>query len=159
MARPLRPEVDHGFWHAYNRGNERRNIVRSDRDRQKFVDLLAETVRLFGWRLHDFAMLSNHFHLNVEASTLVVAKAAGVDDEAIRHGRGGATRMLVAWLGWYEGMKRLRQIAAVLRLRSTGHISNLVRRCDRELRSDPILQRIADEALSVLRPPPVVRPF
>ena len=58
MARPLRPEVDHGFWHAYNRGNERRNIVRSDRDRQKFVDLLAETVRRFGWHLLAFCRKS-----------------------------------------------------------------------------------------------------
>ena len=88
-----------------------------------------------------------------------VADAAGIEADAIRNGHGGASRMLVAWFGWYEGAKRLRQIAASLRLRSTGHVSNLIRRCDRELRSDVTLQQIADEAFAVLRPPPVVAPF
>jgi REP element-mobilizing transposase RayT len=322
MARPLRPEVENGFWHVWNRGNEQRDIVRSDSDREMFLELLAETVRRYRWRLHDFILLTNHFHLSVEASTSelstgmhwlqgcyaswfnrthgrsghlfqgrfksslvedetylrelgryivlnavragmvehpadypwssyrshagldptpewldnrfvlerardpgeararyrafveetidcrqplwdrligqiyfgsrqwvetmqfevidmrprsdehstiqrcagkppmativeVVAGAAGVAPDVIRDGRGGATRMLVAWLGWYEGIKQLRQIAASLRLRSTGHVSNLVRRCDSELRDDPILQRIASDALAVLRPPPL----
>ena len=325
MARPLRPEVEHGFWHAWNRGNERRNIVRSNADRTMFLELLAETVRRYGWRLHHWVLMTNHFHLVIEASTqelsrgmhwfestyaswfnvthdrsghlfqgrfksslaesedylrelgryvelnpvragmvehparyrwssyrahiglepspvwlddrlvlqldpdpararerykafveekigcnesfwdrligqiyigsqewvermqrevvdarprcdelsgiqrlagkprmptvvAAVADAAGIEADSIRNGHGGASRMLVAWFGWYEGAKRLRQIAASLRLRSTGHVSNLIRRCDRELRSDVTLQQIADEAFAVLRPPPVVAP-
>ncbi|MEO8217297.1 MAG: hypothetical protein ABI718_09450, partial [Acidobacteriota bacterium] len=32
----------------------------------------------------------------------------GVNGDSIRHGHGGNARMLVAWLGCYEGMHRLR---------------------------------------------------
>ena len=42
MARPLRLEHPGAVWHITSRGNERRNIVRSDRDRRCFVDLLAD---------------------------------------------------------------------------------------------------------------------
>jgi len=37
-------------------------------------------------------------------------------------------RRLVAWIGWHEGLITLRSIAASLRLRSEGHISNLIKR-------------------------------
>jgi hypothetical protein len=84
-----------------------------------------------------------------------VAGAADTTVSSIRHGHGGAPRMLSAWLGCYEGMRTLRQIAAALRLRSTGYISDLIRRCDRELKHDPLLQSIADGALRILRPPPL----
>jgi hypothetical protein len=88
-----------------------------------------------------------------------VAGAAETTASSIRHGHGGAPRMLSAWLGCYEGMRTLRQIAAALRLRSTGYISDLIRRCDRELGRDPVLQGIADGALRVLRPPPLRTAF
>ena len=61
MARPLRPEVDNGFWHAWNRGNEKHDIVRSDEDRIRFRELLAETVRRFGWNLISWVLMTNHF--------------------------------------------------------------------------------------------------
>ena len=59
-----------------------------------------------------------------------VAKAAGETSESIRSTRGYILRTLVAWLGWHEGMVTLRSIAASLRLRSEGHISNLIRHCE-----------------------------
>ena len=34
--------------------------------------------------------------------------------------------MLAAWIGWNEGLLRLREIAASLRLRSAGYVSTLV---------------------------------
>jgi uncharacterized protein YjdB/REP element-mobilizing transposase RayT len=70
MARPLRPEVDNDFWHAWNRGNEKRDIFRSDADRIRFRELLAETVRRFGWNLISWVLMTNHFHLVIEASTV-----------------------------------------------------------------------------------------
>jgi REP element-mobilizing transposase RayT len=69
----------------------------------------------------------------------------------LRAMRGGAARMMTAWIAWYEGAHRLRKIAALLRLRSSGHVSNLVRQAEREISRDPELQRRLDfvyEALS-----------
>lgn len=80
-----------------------------------------------------------------------VARAAGVGASEIRATRGGRLRQLVAWIGWYEGWVTLRTIAASLRLRSEGHISNLIRRCDRELGADPLLLGILDQSLASVR--------
>jgi putative transposase len=56
-----------GAWHHVTaRGNERRAIFRDDRDRAHFRDLLGEAVGLFGWRLHAYVLMDNHFHLLVE---------------------------------------------------------------------------------------------
>jgi putative transposase len=62
-----------------------------------------------------------------------VGQVAGESASEIRATRGGPLRRLAAWLGWYEGWITLRSIAASLRLRSEGHISGLIRRCEREL--------------------------
>ncbi|HXH39788.1 MAG TPA: transposase, partial [Thermoanaerobaculia bacterium] len=61
-----------------------------------------------------------------------VANAAGETADSIRATRGGILRRLSAWIGWHEGLVTLRSIAASLRLRSEGHISNLIKRCDGE---------------------------
>ena len=80
-----------------------------------------------------------------------VGNVAGETAWAIRHTRGGTLRRLAAWIGWNEGWQTLRAIAASLRLRSEGHISNLIRRCEREFGTDPTLLAQLDGALVLLR--------
>ena len=80
-----------------------------------------------------------------------VARAAGVAASTIREARGGCLRRLVAWIGWHEGLVTLRTIAAGLRLRSEGHVSGLIRRCDRELGTDVMLLAYLDQVLPVVR--------
>jgi putative transposase len=86
-------------------------------------------------------------HMIVEA----VGQAAGTSAASIRETRGSVLRRLAAWIGWYEGLITLRSIAAGLRMRSEGHISNLIRRCDREFAADKILLGYLDAALGTLR--------
>jgi hypothetical protein len=80
-----------------------------------------------------------------------VAKAAGETAESIRETRGHILRSLVAWLGWHEGLVTLRSIAASLRLRSEGHISNLIRRCEQAFCENSELLDQHDRALATLR--------
>jgi putative transposase len=80
-----------------------------------------------------------------------VAEVAETTPERIQTERGTSVRALVAWLGWHEGLVTLRTIAASLRMRSEGHISNLVRRCERLFSSDPSLLQQADAAVALLR--------
>jgi putative transposase len=80
-----------------------------------------------------------------------VAGAAGVAAATIRETRGGGLRRLVAWIGWHEGLVTLRTIAAGLRLRSEGHVSGLIRRCDRELGTDVTLLGYLDQVLPLVR--------
>jgi len=63
MARPLRIEFPGAVYHVTSRGNERRNIVRDDRDREMFVILLARVVARFGLRLFAWVLQDNHYHL------------------------------------------------------------------------------------------------
>jgi putative transposase len=66
MARPLRLDYPGAVWHLTSRGNERREIFRDDRDRERFLDQLARVVEAMRWRLHAHVLMSNHFHLLVE---------------------------------------------------------------------------------------------
>jgi len=42
MARPLRIEYPGAYYHVMNRGQSRRNIFIEDKERQTFLDLLAD---------------------------------------------------------------------------------------------------------------------
>jgi putative transposase len=66
MARPLRIEYAGALYHVISRGNEQRPIVTDDADRRRRLDWLRRTVETYGWRLHAFALMSNHEHLFVE---------------------------------------------------------------------------------------------
>ena len=85
-------------------------------------------------------------------ATIVEAVAGALRTSAreIRESHGGAARMLAAWLGWYEGLHRLRSIAAALRLRSSGRVSDLIDEAERALRGDRQLRRLADAAYAAL---------
>lgn len=95
MARPLRIEFAGAVYHVMSRGNERRAIVRDDRDRDRWLALLARSVDRFGWRVFAFALLGNHFHLffqtpgaNLSAGMAHLnASYAGYHNH--RHGRAG----------------------------------------------------------------------
>ena len=79
-----------------------------------------------------------------------VAGAFGLTQTGLRYARGGDTRRIAAWIGWYEGLARLRSIAAALRIGSSGHAGDLVRQCERMLVRNPDLQRKVDLALATL---------
>lgn len=66
MARPLRLEHPGAIWHITSRGNERREIYRTDDDRHNFLALLAESVVKYRWTLHAWVLMTNHYHLLLE---------------------------------------------------------------------------------------------
>ena len=81
-----------------------------------------------------------------------VAEACDIDEKDLRHRHGGIARMITAWIGWNEGLVRLREIAAALRLRSTGYISTLIRQAGDELARDELMRGLARQALATLQP-------
>ncbi len=66
MARPLRLQFEHALYHVTSRGNARQAIVKTQADRQAFLDGLAQVVDRFGWRCHAYCLMNNHYHLLVE---------------------------------------------------------------------------------------------
>jgi REP element-mobilizing transposase RayT len=86
----------------------------------------------------------------------VVAEVFLDTKENIRTRHGGVERRIVAWLGCYEGMRRLCGIAAALRLRSTSRVSAMIAECDRELSESATLRVAVDCCLDVLRRGPAL---
>jgi putative transposase len=66
MARPLRLDLPGALHHVTNRGNEQKDIFRSDEDRLDFLDFLVEEKERCNWIIHDYVLMHNHFHLVVE---------------------------------------------------------------------------------------------
>ena len=66
MARPLRLEFPGALWHVTNRGVEQRSIYADDRDRRRFLHLLAHVVIERRWHLFAFVLMTNHYHLLFE---------------------------------------------------------------------------------------------
>jgi putative transposase len=75
MPRPLRDFVPGGFYHVTARGNGGRPIVRDDGDREDFVRVLARTAPRFGIHVHAWCLMTNHYHLIIEAPSGEVSKA------------------------------------------------------------------------------------
>lgn len=63
MARPLRIDIENGLYHVTSRGWERRAIVRDDRDRQRWLELLDRVATRCGWQVFAWALMGNHYHL------------------------------------------------------------------------------------------------
>ena len=80
-----------------------------------------------------------------------VSRISGVPIDEVRSIRSGRIRLLVAWLGWHEGLATLTSIAAALRLRSDGYVSNLIRRCEAEFTASRDFLPILDQATAALR--------
>jgi putative transposase len=66
MARKLRYEEEGGLYHVINRGNYRHPVFGSVGAAQAFEKALWEAVKLHGWRLHAYVLMSNHYHLALE---------------------------------------------------------------------------------------------
>ena len=66
MARRLRIEYPGAMHHVINRGNYRRDLFENVGAAEAFLRTLHEAAGKFGWKLHAYVLMRNHFHLAVE---------------------------------------------------------------------------------------------
>lgn len=66
MARPLRIEYPNAFYHVTSRGNEQKDVFKSQRDREKFLEYLESATNRYGAVIHAWCLMSNHYHLLLE---------------------------------------------------------------------------------------------
>ena len=66
MARPVRIEYEGAFYHVTTRGNERGRIFFTETDYEKMKDYLKEAQDRYGYLLHCYILMTNHYHLIVE---------------------------------------------------------------------------------------------
>ena len=63
MSRLLRIDIENGIYRVTSRGRERRVIVRDDRDREHWLNLLDRVAVRCGWQVLAWTLLDNHIHL------------------------------------------------------------------------------------------------
>jgi REP element-mobilizing transposase RayT len=66
MARPLRYEAAGAIYHVMARGDGGKDVFEDDIDRKVWLRRLGEVCGSYGWRLHAWVMMGNHFHLLLE---------------------------------------------------------------------------------------------
>jgi REP element-mobilizing transposase RayT len=66
MARQLRIEFPGAFYHVTSRGNERKAIFKSQRDREKFLSYLETASQRYGAIIHVYCLMNNHYHILIE---------------------------------------------------------------------------------------------
>lgn len=63
MARALRITFPGAFYHVTSRGNERKAVFKSKRDREKFLEYLESATQRYDALIHAYCMMDNHYHL------------------------------------------------------------------------------------------------
>ncbi|MBI5674779.1 MAG: transposase [Nitrospirae bacterium] len=84
MARPLRIEYPGAFYHITARGNERKDIFRDEKDRERFLNYLETSVGRYKAVIHAYCLMSNHYHL-------LLTTPEGNLSQIMRHINGGYT--------------------------------------------------------------------
>ncbi|MBW2609865.1 MAG: transposase [Deltaproteobacteria bacterium] len=66
MSRPLRINYPGAFYHITSRGNERKPVFKSKKDREKFLEYLESATLRYDAVIHVYCLLDNHYHLLLE---------------------------------------------------------------------------------------------
>ncbi len=67
---PRRPRIEiAGYYHIINRGVEQRVIFKEPCDYEYFEELMCFYMKSYGITLHNYCLMSNHYHLLIEIST------------------------------------------------------------------------------------------
>ena len=66
MARQLRVEFENALYHITSRGNQRDKIFYDVSDRERFLEILTRTKERYGFLLHAYVLMDNHYHLLME---------------------------------------------------------------------------------------------
>ena len=66
MARQLRIEFPGAFYHVTARGNERKAVFKSIKDREQFFSYLESASNRYGAIIHAYCLMDNHYHILIE---------------------------------------------------------------------------------------------
>jgi len=73
MARRPRIEIA-GYYHIINRGVEQRTIFKEPADYEYFEELMCFHMKGYGITLHNYCLMSNHYHLLIEITQKNLSK-------------------------------------------------------------------------------------
>ncbi|KJS22031.1 MAG: hypothetical protein VR72_08080 [Clostridiaceae bacterium BRH_c20a] len=70
MARTSRQISQTGFYHVMMRGNEKREIFKDDRDREKLLGIIREKKKEVVFDLYGYCLMNNHVHLLIRTENI-----------------------------------------------------------------------------------------
>lgn len=68
-ARSPRYEAAGAIYHVMARGDGGRDIFEDDSDRYGWLDRMEEVCGKYGWRIHAYVLMGNHFHFLLETAS------------------------------------------------------------------------------------------
>lgn len=74
MARPLRIQFEGAFYHVMSRGNKKENIFFEQQDYWSFLNTLEQACERFGWIVHAYCLMTNHYHILLETPEANLSK-------------------------------------------------------------------------------------
>lgn len=74
MARYPRLEFEGALYHVLTRGNQRQRVFQDERDREKYLLLLANYGPQYAFHLYAYALMSNHVHLLIETGAVPLSR-------------------------------------------------------------------------------------
>ena len=117
---------------------------------EEFVERMRDRVEVKP-RSHDYPAAQRELaRPNMFAIISAVASVMRTSEDHVRFGLNRAARSVVAWIARYEGNLTNAEIAAALRLKSDGHVTNMIAAFDRELTADSVLRETVDQCVSTL---------
>ncbi len=75
MARPLRIQYAEACYHVTSRGNEGKSIYLRDKDRIRFLEMVATAVQDYELILHAHSLMPNHYHLELQTPLANLSEA------------------------------------------------------------------------------------
>jgi len=66
MPRKLRIQQPGSLYHVINRGNYRADLFATEGASKAFLTALFDALSRYGWRLHAYVLMRNHYHLALE---------------------------------------------------------------------------------------------
>ena len=75
MTRPLRVDVEDGWYHVTSRGIDRNAIFSNDAEHEHFLELLGEMADRFRVIVHAYVELDNHYHLILQTPDANLSQA------------------------------------------------------------------------------------
>ena len=94
MARPLRIEYPGVYYHVTSRGNEQKDVFKSQKDREKFLSYLESAVVRYGAVIHAYCLMSILRNISIYccqkysgAKLKEIGERFGISDAAVQASR------------------------------------------------------------------------
>lgn len=74
MSRPVRIEFPGAVYHVTSKGRDAQVVFRDQEDRGVFLNVVENVVDRFGWLIHSYVLMDDHYHLVVEVPAANLSK-------------------------------------------------------------------------------------